>query len=389
MNKFRYLIVGAGMAGAAAAAAILERDPGAPIGMIGEESDPPYDRPPLSKGLWKGDDPDKIWKRLDGVEFFLGRKVLSIDRSGRAVACDNREAFGYERLLLATGGRPRPMSFSDPRLVYLRNMADYRRLRSLAETADRFAVIGGGFIGSEIAAALAMNKKTVTLIFPEKGIGSRVFPSDLSLFLNGYFGARGVEVLAEDRAIALSQEGGRRILRTASGRKLETDVVIAGIGIEPNVELARGAGLAVRDGVLVDDHLRTEDPDIYAAGDMASFYSPALGKRIRFEHEDNALAMGGTAGRNMAGADEHYTHLPLFYSDLFELGYEAVGELDSSFETVADWKNPFEEGIVYYLSDSRVRGVLLWNKWKRVEKARALVAEPGPFDAQNLTGRIR
>ncbi|HTX74411.1 MAG TPA: FAD-dependent oxidoreductase [Rectinemataceae bacterium] len=388
MSKFRYLIVGAGMAGAAAAQAILEHDPAATLGILGEESDPPYDRPPLSKGLWKGDDPDKIWKRVDGAKFFLGQKAIRIDRTSHAVVCDNHEAIGYERLLLATGGRPRRLDFADPQVVYLRSLADYRRLRSLAAAARRIAVVGGGFIGSEIAAALAMNKKAVTLICPEQGIGAAIFPVDLSTHLNRYFGTHGVTVLPGERAVALLKEGDRRFLHTSSGTRVETDLVVAGIGLEPNVELALEAGLPTHDGVLVDELLRTEDPDIFAAGDVARFYSPALGKRLRLEHEDNALAMGGTAGRNMTGAAELYTHLPLFYSDLFDLGYEAVGELDPRLETVADWKKPFEEGIVYYLAEGRVRGVLLWNAWKRTEKARALVADPGPFDAANVMGRI-
>lgn len=388
MSKFRYLIVGAGMAGAAAAAAIRERDAAGSIGMIGEESDPPYDRPPLSKGLWKGDDPEKIWKSLDRVELLLGRRAERIDRGAHTVVCAGGEAVGYEKLLLATGGRPRRLPFSDERLLYFRSLADYRRLRELAKTERAFAVVGGGFIGSELAAALAMNGKEVTLLFPEKGIGARVFPADLSAFLNDYFAGKGVRVLAGAAPVALRREGERRILKTTTGAEIAVDAVVAGIGIDLNVELARDSGLALQDGVLVDKELRTDDPDIYAAGDIARFFNPALGKRLRLEHEDNALAMGAVAGGNMAGGADPYTHLPLFYSDLFELGYEAVGELDARLETVADWKRPLEEGIVYYLSDSRVRGVLLWNSWKKTRKARALVAELGPFNARSVLGRI-
>lgn len=389
MNRFPYLIVGAGMAGASAAAAIRERDGTAAIGMIGEESDPPYDRPPLSKGLWKGDDPEAIWKKLDRVELLLGRRAERIDREGRLVVCADGEKFGYEKLLLATGGRPRRLPFADERLLYFRNLADYRRLRELAETARRFAVIGGGFIGAELAAALRMNGKDVTLIFPGPGIGSQLFPAELSSFLNRYYSERGVRVIAGDPAVGLRREGEQLVLRTASGAEIEVDAAVAGLGIEPNTELARDAGLELDDGILVDERLRTGDPDIYAAGDNARFFCPALGKRVRFEHEDNALAMGAIAGRNMAGADEPYTHLPLFYADLFELGYEAVGELDGRSETVADWARPLEEGIVYYLADARVRGVLLWNSWKKTRAARALVAETGPFDARSVIGRIK
>jgi NADPH-dependent 2,4-dienoyl-CoA reductase/sulfur reductase-like enzyme len=138
----------------------------------------------------------------------------------------------------------------------------------------------------------------------------------------------------------------------------------------------------------VDEHLQTSAPDVFAAGDAANFYHAALGKRVRVEHEDNAIHMGKLAGHNMAGAEESYTHTPMFYSDLFELGYEAVGEISSKLETVTDWQEPFHKGVVYYLENGRVRGVLLWNVWKQVDNARALMAEAGSFKAGDLIGRI-
>ncbi|HET9220930.1 MAG TPA: FAD-dependent oxidoreductase, partial [Roseiflexaceae bacterium] len=173
-----------------------------------------------------------------------------------------------------------------------------------------------------------------------------------------------------------------------TGRELLVDGVVAGIGIEPNTTLAQAAGLHVDNGIVVDSLLRTNHPDIYAAGDVANFANPALGKRLRVEHEDNANTMGKVAGRNMAGAQEAYDHLPFFYSDLFDLGYEAVGELDARLDMVADWKEPFREGVLYYLRDGRVRGVLLWNVWEQVDAARHLIAEPGPFGPGDLRGRL-
>ena len=147
-------------------------------------------------------------------------------------------------------------------------------------------------------------------------------------------------------------------------------------------------GVARADGITVDDRLRTSAPDVWAAGDVASFSNPALDKRLRVEHEDNAVTMGRAAGRNLAGADEPYEHLPFFYSDLFEFGYEAVGDLDSRLETFSDWKEPYREGVVYYLSGGRVRGVLLWNVWNQVDAARRLIAAPGPIRAEALRGRL-
>ena len=161
------------------------------------------------------------------------------------------------------------------------------------------------------------------------------------------------------------------------------------MGIHPNLELAKDAGLQAENGIIVDEHLQTSAPDVYAAGDAANFFHSVLEKRVRVEHEDNAVKMGQLAGRNMAGASESYTHVPMFYSDLFDLGYEAVGELNSKLQTVSDWEEPFKKGVIYYLDEGRVRGVLLWNVWEKVEEARALMKQKGPFKDKELIGRIK
>ena len=249
-------------------------------------------------------------------------------------------------------------------------------------------MIGGGFIGSEIAAALTMVGKKVIMVFPEETIGAKIYPNDLSHFLNDYYRQKGVEVVPGDAVASLEQIGDCYTVKTKGGCVFGVDGVVAGIGIRPNLELAQQAGLQVENGIVVDEHLRTSAPDIFAAGDAANFFHSALGKRVRVEHEDNAIQMGKLAGRNMAGADGSYTHVPMFYSDLFELGYEAVGELNSKMETVTDWQEPFKKGVVYYLEGGRVRGVLLWNVWDTVPAARALLAEPGPFTAKDLLGRL-
>jgi 3-phenylpropionate/trans-cinnamate dioxygenase ferredoxin reductase component len=211
--------------------------------------------------------------------------------------------------------------------------------------------------------------------------------------VNDYYRQKGVQVLNGRRVAGMRAERGRLVLASAiPGNDVELDVVadavVAGIGILPNVELAQQAGLKVANGVVVDEYLRTSQPDIYAAGDVASFYNPALGQRMRVEHEDGALTMGHVAGRNMTGAGEPYHHLPYFYSDLFDLGYEAVGETDSGLETLEDWQEPFHKGVVYYLREGRVRGVLLWNVWDQVPNARRIIAEPGPFRAADLRGHL-
>jgi 3-phenylpropionate/trans-cinnamate dioxygenase ferredoxin reductase subunit len=202
-------------------------------------------------------------------------------------------------------------------------------------------VIGGSFIGSEIAAALTMVGKKVTMIFPENGISENIFPSELSHFLIDYYRDKGVELITGESAASVQKEGDRIVVHSGSGRVIEADGVVAGIGIHPNVELAKEAGIKTNRGIIVNEELEASVPDIYAAGDVASFYHTTLEKRTRVEHEDNAVQMGKVAGRNMAGAKETYDHTPMFYSDLFDLGYEAVGEMSSKMKTVQSgirWK---------------------------------------------------
>jgi 3-phenylpropionate/trans-cinnamate dioxygenase ferredoxin reductase subunit len=390
MTDYRYLIIGGGMTAAAAADGIREVDSTGTIGLISAEPDSPYNRPPLSKALWKGEPLETIWRKTENkrVEIQLCRIVKEIVPTQKRVVDDEEKVFTYEKLLLATGGKPRRLPFGDGQIIYFRTLSDYRRLRALTETRRRFAVIGGGFIGSEIAAALALNGKEVVMIFPGKDIGDRLFPRALAEFVSSFYRNKGVELLAGEKIIGLEARGNQRVLKTSTDREIVADCVVAGVGIEPNVELAQSLGLKIENGIVVDEFLRTSHPDIHAAGDVAAFYNPALEKRIRVEHEDNANSMGRLAGRNMAGKSEPYDHLPFFYSDMFDLGYEAVGEVDSRLETFADWKRPNEEGVIYYLEGGRVRGVLLWNVWEQVEAARQLIAEPGPFKVEDLEGRL-
>lgn len=386
----KYLIIGGGMTADAAVKGIRALDTSGKIIVLCGEKDPPYDRPPLSKKLWTGKPLDSLWRKTEakGADLRLGVRAVAGNPDARSVTDNLGNTYNYEKLLVATGGAPRRLGFADEGVIYFRTVDDYRRSRSLADAGADFIVIGGGFIGSEVAAALAMHGNKVAMIFPDTGIGARFYPATLSRFLNGYYQERGVSLYPGETVQALQNAGTKTTVRTKSGKTLSADAVIAGIGIQPQTELANSLSLKVDNGIVVDELLRTSRPDIFAAGDVANFYSAALGVRRRVEHEDNANTMGAMAGRNMAGSDERYQYLPYFYSDLFNLGYEAVGEFGANLEPVEDWKEPFRKGVIYYLGDGRVRGVLLWNTWGQIDAARLLIQSGERIDRRSLAGRL-
>lgn len=390
MQHYRYLIVGGGMAAAAAMKGIREVDTAGSIGLLSAESHPPYNRPPLSKKLWRDNIPlAQIMRKIpEGVDLQLRCTVRTLDPASKQVTDGEGEVYSYEKLLLATGATPRKLPFGDDHVIYFRTIDDYQRLRTLTEAHDKFVVIGGGFIGSEIAAALAMQGKQVTMLFPDPGLCQRIFPPAVVSYLNQYYRDKGVELLAGEHVNGVVGSGQYLTILTEKGRRIVANGVVAGVGVQPNVALAAAAGLQVDHGIVVNSTLQTSDTDIYAAGDVANFCDGLLGVRRRVEHEDNANQMGKAAGRAMAGDPTPYANSPMFYSDLFDLGYEAVGELDSRLETVIDWQEPYKKGVLYYLKEQRVRGVLLWNVWGQVEAAKALIAAGQTATPQTLLGRI-
>ena len=393
MPQHRYLIIGGGITADAAARGIRSVDPQGSIGILSEETDPPYDRPPLSKGLWKGwaiERVDRGTPGLDGVQLHLGRRVQRVDLEPQTVLDERGTVYSYDRLLLATGVTPNTLPDAVPQVIYFRTLEDYRRLRAATQKASRVVVVGGGFIGTELASSLSQIGQQVTLVFPEDRLLAGLTTESMGADIAAMYRARGVDVRSGSTVVAVRRSG-PRFLVAVSGESPETlraDVVVAGIGTTPNVHLAEGARLEVENGIVVDTSFRTSDPNVYAAGDVAAFWSPTLGRTLRVEHEDHANQSGFAAGQAMAGQEVNYDEVPYFYSDLFDQHYDVVGEVSPEMDLFEDWKEPNRQGIVYYLRSGRVRGVCLWNLPGKVQEARALIRGHQPHIHLDPAARI-
>ncbi len=393
-GSYKYIVIGGGLAGASAVKGIREIDPKGPLLLVGSEKHLPYDRPPLTKQLWWGEKKvediflnDRNFYERNNVELALATKVDSIDPDSKEIQTGSR-SIKFEKLLIATGGIPRSLPIPGSELegiVYYRDLDDYEKVRAKAVKGSSAVIIGGGFIGSELAASLNKSGVDVTMIFPGELLADRVFPQDLGRKLTETYRERGIKVLAGEKPGRFEKNAGKFITRTGNSR-VESDVLVVGVGIAPEMDLAGSARLTAENGIIVNAYLQTSHPDIYAAGDNAFFPYEALGKGARVEHWDNALNQGMFTGRNMAGNTDRYDHMPYFFSDLFEFGYEAVGEVNSSLDTKAVWEKEFEKGIIYYLANGKIRGIMLCNIWERIPAAREIIR--GPTGLDDLGGGI-
>ena len=397
-QSYDYVIVGAGVAAASAVKGIRSQDGTGRIAVLGSEPDKPVYRPVLTKDLWLKDDETLEGSSLagdldedDAVDLVTDTTVTEIDPGAHVVRLADGSSVGYGKLLLATGAEPRVLAVDPgPRVIYYRTAADYQRLRAVATEGSHVAVIGGGYIGSEITSSLVQNGVQVTLVLDLEDVQEQMFPRALAATLTKAFADRGVTVVHGSVEGGQEEDGGVRI-RLDDGTSITADAAVIGVGVLPRTGLAEAAGLEVDNGVVVDEHLRTSDADVYAAGDVASYPDALLGRR-RVEHVDHAEKSGEHAGKVMAGAEDAYDYTPFFWSDILDYGYEAVGETSSRLDMVEDWKDgEVGTGVVYYLRSGQVRGVLLWNVWDSVDKARALIKEtaetPVP-DPESLRGRI-
>ena len=403
-DAYDYVIVGAGVAGASAARAIRRHDEEGTTLVIGREDDAPFYRPDLSKTLWldedaaQGGEPASGWLLDDEAraDLVTGVSVTAIDTETKSLALSDTSTVSYGRLLLATGAQPRTLDLPESdRILTYRTLADYRRLRGVVQAGSRAVVVGGGYIGAEVAAALAQNDVTVTLLMSGETVQGHMFPRRLAQEVTEEFRARGVTVVGGSGAQAARLDGDTVVVTDTKGADHVADVVVVGVGVTPEDQVAQQAGITVEDGIVVDGTLATSAPDVWAAGDVARYEDDLLGVR-RVEHVNNAERMGSIAGQNMVrtrtGADElrSYDYTPFFWSDLFDYGYEAVGILDSSLTTVEDFTDDGSAGVVYYMDGGTVRGVLLWSVWDSVDQAKAVMSQSitEPQDRDDLVGRI-
>lgn len=392
---YDYLIIGGGQVSDDASRAIRDADADGSIGILSADQDGPYTRPALSKKLWTDPEFDESQVPLNtaedtGADLHLSTEVRAIDRESRTVTTVDGDTYGYRKLLLATGSTPGALDGpEDDRVIPFRSFADYRRLRELSRspgTDAPFVVVGGGYIGNELAAGLVANDVRTTLVFPDDVLLGSKFPPALAQRYQQLFIDGGVELIPGHHAASVQRSGDDLTLLLDDGTEIPASVVVEGLGAAPVLDLAREAGLTVSEGVVVDEHLVTSDPAIWAAGDIAEYPDAILG-RTRVEHVDNAREMGSAAGASMAGSDAPYDHTPYFYSQVFGNRWEAVGTLDPSLETVEVALDD-QRTVVYYLEDGKPVGVLLWNVEDARDAARQVLRD-APTNRDELRGRIR
>jgi 3-phenylpropionate/trans-cinnamate dioxygenase ferredoxin reductase subunit len=387
------VVVGGGLAGAKAAEGAREAGYDGPLVVVAQEDELPYERPPLSKAVLKGEKPPasaqvhpEDWYADNDVELRRGVTVTGLDVEGRTVSLGG-ERLAFEQLVLATGARPRVLQVPGadlPGTHYLRTAADSVRLQEAIRGASRVAVIGGGWIGSEVAASARQLGAEVVVVDP--------LPTPLYNVLGPQMGELFAE-LHRDHGVQLRMGVGVEGLRgtghvegieLADGSVEPADVVVIGVGVVPNVELAQSAGLEVDNGVVVDERLMTGVPGVLATGDVASAFHPRYGRHVRVEHWANALNQGKTAGRNAVSEPEAYDRLPYFYSDQYDLGMEYVGLASRDDAVTVRGDAGSRELIAFYHRDGRVTAAMAVNVWDVVEDLKAVITSGWQVDEKAL-----
>jgi len=391
IKDFDYVLIGGGVVGAHAAEGIREVDETGTIAILSSDMDKPYTRPALSKKLWldeefTGEDAFFDIEGETGAHLFLETTVTTIDKENHTVTAEDGTTYGYDKLLIATGGEPQTIEGpEDEHVIPFRTFKDYETLRKFSGEKQDVIVVGGSYIGTELAANLALNNTKVTFIYPEERLSEKRFPEELSKEYEEAYREHGVHLINKTKAESYSKEGEKLVVQLDNGKSIEGETLVLGLGVKPLLSLADEAGLDVNEGVVADKYLRTSDPDIYAAGDIVSYPDPILGQN-RIEHVDHARKSGTAVGKIMAGANQPYDHTPYFYSNIFDISWEAIGTLDTELDYFIDEVDGGK--VVYFLKEDKPVGILTWNIQADLDKVRKILKNP-PASPNDLKGTIR
>jgi 3-phenylpropionate/trans-cinnamate dioxygenase ferredoxin reductase subunit len=397
MSPATHVIVGASLAGASAAATLRKEGFDGRIVLVGEEGLRPYERPELSKKYLRGEPGTDLHVHAAdfypeaGIELLTGQPVTRIDPRRREVLTGDA-AVPYDRLLLATGSRPRELTVPGAGLdgiVTLRTVGDADVIRSRALRAEQIVVVGGGWIGSEVAASLRQLRRNVTLLVPGTTPLERTLGPELGRIYAAAHGEHGVSIATHARVTGFIGGDAVSGVRTADGAMLPADLVVVGIGAEPRTELAAEAGIAVDDGIVVDERLETSVPGIFAAGDVANAWHPRYGRHLRVEHWDNAKRQGRAAAASLLGRGRPYDRTPYFYSDQYDLDMEYRGLAAPGDEVVFRGDPAGGEFLAFWLHEGRIAAAMNVNIWDAGAELDELVRERARVDRRALTDPAR
>jgi NADPH-dependent 2,4-dienoyl-CoA reductase/sulfur reductase-like enzyme len=373
MDESRFVILGGGMVAGYAAKQWVDLGLKAgELAILSADTAIPYERPPLSKGFLAGKDTEESilinaedFYRQHGIEVKLGCTVSAVDVKRRRLVLQRGGEFGFEKLILATGVRARALKIPGANLEnvhYLRSLEDSKTIRQRADGIKRAVVIGGGFIAMEVAAVLAQKGIEVTMALREERIWSRIFTPQMSSFFESYYKTRGVRIIKS--AVVTELRGERAVNAVALGgaARIPCELVVAGIGVEPVTDILAGSNIGVGDGILVNEYLETNQPAIYAAGDVANYQDLLFGKRRRVEHWDNAVSQGQYCAQVLMGERTPFRHVPYFFSDVFDLSYESWGDGSDADEAVHRGDVSSSSFSVWWLQQSRLVAAFTMNR---------------------------
>lgn len=373
MAEARFVILGGGMVAGYAAKQLAELGLKAgELAIISADNSVPYERPPLSKGFLAGKDTEEAIRinaesfyREHGIEVKLECEVSSVNSKRKRLVRKGGEEVGFEKLIIATGAQPRTLNLpgADLRnIYYLRSLSDSKSIRQSAENAKQAVVVGGGFIGMEVAAILAQKSIAVTMVLNEDRIWKKFFSPEMSAFFENYYAERGVRFMKDATIKGLKGTGSVSSVVLGDGQSIPCQMVVAGIGVTPVTGMLADSGIDVPDGVMVDEYLRTRQSNIFAAGDVANYRDLIFGKQRRVEHWDNAVSQGQYLGRALMGESAPFRHVPYFFSDVFDLSYEYWGDGSGADEIVHRGDLTSKSFSVWWLQQKRVLAAFTMNR---------------------------